>query len=70
LTQEEEEEEEEEESGGAALPRRLHRPSSAAWDRDPKLQEQEQDADQIGLLPPSVTKQCPVPSAFLSPCHN
>ncbi|CAD6254954.1 unnamed protein product [Miscanthus lutarioriparius] len=29
---------------------------SAAWERDPKLQEQEQGGNQIGLLPPSITK--------------
>ncbi|CAD6258408.1 unnamed protein product [Miscanthus lutarioriparius] len=29
---------------------------SAAWERDPKLQEQEQGGNQIGLLPPSITR--------------
>ncbi|XP_066336422.1 putative disease resistance protein At3g14460 [Miscanthus floridulus] len=29
---------------------------SDAWERDPKLQEQEQGGNQIGLLPPSITR--------------
>jgi hypothetical protein len=29
---------------------------SAAWDWDPKLQEQEQGGNQIGLLPPAITR--------------